>query len=126
MADTDATIIGLHHLQLEAPSACEEEARAFYQGILGLEEIEKPAQVKQRGGVWFTCGSQQIHIGVTKSFEPRRVGHPALEVRGIAAWRTRLTDAHVPISEDVPLPGWSRFFIHDPWGNRIEILEISE
>jgi hypothetical protein len=37
-----------------------------------------------------------------------------------------LEASHVPIAEDEPLPGWSRFYIIDPWDNRIEVLERCE
>ena len=123
MSEEYPEIVGINHVQVEAPQGCESAARAFYGGVLGLAEIEKPENLRQRGGAWFACGSQQIHIGVVSKFEPRRKGHPAIEVRHLSAWRTRLEAAGVPISEDEPLPGWSRFYIADPWGNRIELLE---
>jgi catechol 2,3-dioxygenase-like lactoylglutathione lyase family enzyme len=126
MPEKHPIIVGINHIQIEAPAGCEEAARTFYGGLLGLEEIEKPENLRHRGGVWFACGSQQIHIGVTNNFEPRRKGHPALEVRHLSAWRLRLTSANVPLSEDEPLSGWSRFYITDPWGNRVELLEREE
>jgi catechol 2,3-dioxygenase-like lactoylglutathione lyase family enzyme len=119
-------VVGLNHMQIEAPAGCETAARAFYGELLGLPEQEKPANLQGRGGVWFACGAQQIHIGVVPNFEPRRKGHPALEVRGLDAWRERLAAANVPISEDAALPGWNRFYISDPWGNRIELLERAD
>ena len=119
-------IVGINHVQIEAPQGCEGAARAFYGGVLGLEEIEKPENLRQRGGVWFACGPQQIHIGVVSNFEPRRKDHPALEVCHLAVWRGRLEAYHVPVIEDEPLPGWSRFYIADLWGNRIELLERCE
>ncbi|HEY4034073.1 MAG TPA: VOC family protein [Ktedonobacteraceae bacterium] len=123
MSEEHPTIVGINHIQIEAPPRCEEAARAFYGGMLGLEEIEKPENLRLRGGVWFVCGHQQIHIGVVSNFEPRRKGHPALEVRYLSAWRARLEAYHIPVIEDEPLPGWSRFYITDPWDNRIELLE---
>jgi len=117
-------IVGLNHVQLEAPPGCETAARAFYGTLLGLAEIAKPANLRGRGGVWFACGAQQIHIGVVaEGFAPRRKGHPALEVRDLAGWRARLVAAGIAIIEDEPLPGWQRCYIADPWGNRIELLE---
>jgi catechol 2,3-dioxygenase-like lactoylglutathione lyase family enzyme len=119
-------IIGLNHVQIEAPTGCETTARAFYGALLGLVEIPKPANLVGRGGVWFACGAQQIHIGVvTEGFAPRRKGHPALEVRDLAGWRAWLAEVGVAITEDEPLPGWERCYIEDPWGNRIELLERS-
>jgi catechol 2,3-dioxygenase-like lactoylglutathione lyase family enzyme len=126
MLETSPTIVGIHHIQMEAPPGCEEAARTFYSDILGLEEMEKPEQLRSRGGVWFACGPQQIHIGVTKNFEPRHKGHPALEVHNLPGWRMRLIAFNIALTEDEPLPGWSRFYITDPWGNRIELLERAE
>jgi catechol 2,3-dioxygenase-like lactoylglutathione lyase family enzyme len=123
MSEAACIIVGLNHMQIEAPAGCEAAARAFFGDLLGLPEIEKPADLRGRGGVWFACGAQQIHIGVVANFEPRRKGHPALEVRSLDAWRARLSAAGVPITEDEPLPGWQRFYITDPWGNRIEFME---
>jgi len=123
MPEAALAIVGLNHIQIEAPAGCEAAARVFFGDLLGLPEIEKPANLRGRGGVWFACGAQQIHLGVVANFEPRRKGHPALEVRGLDAWRARLAAAGVPITEDEPLPGWNRFYIADPWGNRIELLE---
>ena len=122
----DPYIVGLNHMQIEAPAGCEAAARAFFGDLLGLPELEKPANLQGRGGAWFACGAQQIHIGVVANFEPRRKGHPALEVHGLEAWRARLAAANVPITEDEPLPGWNRFYITDPWGNRIELLERAD
>ena len=117
------SILGVNHVQIEAPAGCEDAARAFFGELLGMVEIEKPANLRGRGGVWFACGAQQIHIGIVMDFVPRRKGHPALEVRDLAGWRVRLTAAGVAITEDEPLPGWQRFYIADPWGNRLELLE---
>ncbi len=106
MPEEQLSILGIDHIQLEAPPECEETARAFYAGVLGLVEIEKPEHLRPRGGVWFMCGLQQIHIGVVESFMPQLKGHPALEVRHLSAWRERLEAAHISIKEDEPLPGW--------------------
>ena len=116
-------ILGLNHIQIEAPPDCEAAARAFFGDLFGLPEIEKPVNLRGRGGVWFACGAQQIHIGVVHDFVPRHKGHPALEVRDLTGWRTTLMAAGVAITEDEPLPGWQRCYISDPWGNRLELLE---
>jgi catechol 2,3-dioxygenase-like lactoylglutathione lyase family enzyme len=126
MAEEPWSVVGLNHMQIEAPAGCEAAARAFFGDLLGLPELEKPANLQGRGGAWFACGAQQVHIGVVAHFQPRRKGHPALEVRGLEAWRARLAAANVPITEDEPLPGWNRFYITDPWGNRIELLERAD
>src|SRR5437763_7964979 len=46
-------IAGLDHVQLAIPRGGEEAARAFYGGVLGLVEREKPMQLISNGGLWF-------------------------------------------------------------------------
>ena len=113
----------IHHIQLAAPKGCEEEARRFFNGILGFEEIQKPENLKKRGGVWFGFGSYQIHIGVEEPFSPARKAHPAFEVENIQELKQHLINKHIEIIEDNDLPGATRFYMHDPFGNRIEMLE---
>jgi catechol 2,3-dioxygenase-like lactoylglutathione lyase family enzyme len=45
-------IVRLDHVQLAMPSGGEETARAFYNQVLGLDELEKPLQLASRGGLW--------------------------------------------------------------------------
>lgn len=115
----------LDHVQLAAPQGCEAEARAFYGRLLGLNELQKPASLQGRGGVWFAVGDHQLHIGIEEPFAPARKAHPAFrwadvgELRAVAA---RLCEAGVAVEWDEELPGVWRFFSRDPWGNRLEFL----
>ncbi len=122
----DAKIVGLDHAQVTAPRGSEAQARAFYGAALGLEEIAKPAVLAGRGGVWFQCGDQQLHIGVEDGFIPQRKSHPAFRVTDLAAIRARLEAAGAPIAEDVALPGRERFETRDPFGNRLEFVRLLE
>src|SRR4051812_47293178 len=118
-------IDGLDHVQVAAPPGCESEARRFYGGLLGLAELTKPEGLAGRGGAWFQCGRQQLHVGVTDDFEPARKAHPALRVSGVvelerlAEW---LTHAGVDVHWEDALAGVRRFYVEDPWGNRLELL----
>ena len=116
-------ILGLDHVQLTAPKGCEEQIRAFYGSLLRLREIPKPAVLAGRGGAWFACGDQYLHVGVEDAFEPQRKAHPGLLVGDLEAMRARLQGASIPLSEDVPIPGYARFATHDPFGNRLEFLQ---
>ena len=118
----------LDHVQLAAPPGCEAQARAFYGDLLGLTEIEKPAPLQPRGGVWFTLGFAQLHIGVEEPFAPARKAHPALRwsQAGLRAVGGRLEAAGAPVRWDDTLPGVLRFFTEDPWGNRLELLAYSD
>jgi catechol 2,3-dioxygenase-like lactoylglutathione lyase family enzyme len=116
--------IELDHVQLAAPPGCEDEARWFYSDLLGLEEIRKPEPLQARGGAWFQLGRGQLHIGVEDPFRPARKAHPALRVPPdrLDALAARLSKADVAVRWDAELPGVRRFYVEDPWGNRLELL----
>lgn len=117
-------VLGLDHVQLAAPSGCEREARHFFGDLLGLPEIDKPADLRARGGVWFGVGEQELHIGVEESFAPALKAHPALRVAPgkLEALAQRLQQAGSKVLWDDSLSGTRRFFTQDPWGNRVELI----
>jgi len=117
------TIVGIDHVQLAMPAGREDDARAFYVGLLGLTEIPRPADLSRRGGAWFENAHVKIHLGVDPDFHPARKAHPALLVRELSSLLARLRAAGAPLSTDAPLPGFDRAFVHDPFGNRIELME---
>lgn len=119
-----APVIGLDHVQVAAPAGGEGDARRFYGGLLGLSEIEKPEALRSRGGVWFACGPEQLHVGVTGEFAPATKAHPALRVRltDLDLIAERLAAAGSTVQWDGAIPGTRRFYTADPWGNRIELL----
>lgn len=116
-------VSGLDHIQIAAPEGCEAAAREFYGSLLGLTELEKPEPLRSRGGCWFQCGTQQLHIGVEKNFRPAKKAHPAFAVSDLGELRKTLLAHDVKITDDTSLPGTRRFFAEDPWGNRLEFLE---
>jgi catechol 2,3-dioxygenase-like lactoylglutathione lyase family enzyme len=116
-------ITALNHVQLAAPPGCEEAAREFFGRLLGLRELEKPPALAARGGVWFAVGPlQQLHIGVTPEHAPARKAHPAFAASDLDALAERLAAAGHEVRWDDELPGVRRFYVDDPWGNRLELL----
>ncbi|MBM7096741.1 GNAT family N-acetyltransferase [Bacillus sp. H-16] len=113
----------IDHIQLAAPKGSEEEARRFFAGLLGFEEVEKPEVLKKRGGVWFAFGSYQVHIGIEEPFAPAQKAHPAFEIDNLDGLIKHLDEHEVSYKEDDDLPGAKRIYMDDPFGNRIEILE---
>jgi catechol 2,3-dioxygenase-like lactoylglutathione lyase family enzyme len=105
------------------PRGQEDTARRFYSGVLGLTELEKPPNLAKRGGVWFALGDQQLHLGVEDEFRPARKAHPAILVQGIKDLREILTSHGLVPTDDESLTGFCRFYIADPFGNRLEFLE---
>ncbi|MDQ2761800.1 MAG: glyoxalase [Actinomycetota bacterium] len=117
-------MLGLDHVLVAAPPGCEPAARRFYGELLGLAEVPRPESLQVRGGVWFTLGPQQLHVGAVEPFVPARKAHPALLVAGdqLDALAQRLAHAGTPIHWDRRLPGVRRFYAEDPWGNRLELV----
>ena len=116
------SILGLHHVQMAMPPDREEDATAFYEGLLGIPRVEKPPNLEARGGCWFESDSTRVHLGVEEGFSPARKAHPALLVADLEALRLRLQGAGVVVVDDEPLPGFDRFYAYDPFGNRVELL----
>jgi catechol 2,3-dioxygenase-like lactoylglutathione lyase family enzyme len=113
----------LSHINVSMPKGSEDLARAFYTGKLGLREIPKPEPLHVRGGVWFDAGGLDIHLSV----EEQRFGadaqrHFGLECADVEGLRAKLKAAGVSTEDGRPAP-WKRFFVRDPFGNRIEIHE---
>ncbi len=116
---------GIDHIQLAAPRDCEPAARQFYSHLLGWREIPKPEKLRQRGGIWFQCGTHEVHIGVEENFVPATKAHPAFYVERIDKLREHLIHHKVAIIDDAARvgEGVTRFYLHDPFGNRLEFLE---
>jgi catechol 2,3-dioxygenase-like lactoylglutathione lyase family enzyme len=117
------TMLAIHHVQLAMPAGAEEQARAFYSGILGLPEIPKPATLAARGGAWFGAGDVQLHLGVEADFRPARKAHPALLVDDLDRLESECRHAGFTPERDGDFPGYARFYVSDPFGNRLEFLE---
>ena len=118
-------ILGLHHVQITIPKGAEDAARDFYCGVLGLKEIPKPDALAGRGGFWLETGDRQIHVGTEDGVErANSKAHVAYEVQGFEEWRHKLTERGVEVRDGIQIPGMRRFEFRDPFGNRIEFLEL--
>ncbi|HJV09213.1 MAG TPA: Clp protease N-terminal domain-containing protein [Acidimicrobiales bacterium] len=109
----------LDHVQLAMPAGGEDDARAFYAGLLGFTEVPKPDHLAARGGCWFEAGAAHVHLGVDHDFRPARKAHPALLVRGLTALTDQLSAAGVAATAGDP----GQVYVDDPFGNRVELRE---
>ena len=114
----------IDHVQLAMPRGEEDRARAFYGGILGIPEVPKPADLAKRGGVWFERGELKIHLGVDADFRPAKKAHPGLRVRELDGLLERCRSAGVPVTEVEEREDGRHAYVDDPFGNRIELVEI--
>lgn len=116
-------IESFHHVQLAVPPGSEPQLRGFYCELLGLTEVPKPQDLAARGGLWLRGPALELHLGVEEEFRPARKAHPGLLVRDLDALAARLRVAGHEVRPDHLLPGCRRFFVDDPVGNRLELLE---
>ena len=116
-------ITDIHHVQITIPPGAEQEARKFYCGVLELAEIEKPASLADRGGLWLAVGERSVHVGVEDKIDrARSKAHVAYEVSDLAHFRQRLIAAGANITDGIPIPGYERIETRDPFGNRVELI----
>lgn len=117
-------IVGLDHFQITVPKNSELEARAFYCGLLGLQEIEKPENRKGNGGFWLKAGALAVHVGLEDGVERAKTkAHVAYRVDSLENWRAKLGAHGFEVKDSLPFPDAKAFEFRDPFGNRIEIIE---
>jgi catechol 2,3-dioxygenase-like lactoylglutathione lyase family enzyme len=123
---TEVRVVGLDHVQLAMPAGGEGAARSFYVGILGLEEVKKPAPLAVRGGCWFAGPGVAIHLGVEDPFAPARKAHPGLVVTDLVAAKAALAAAGATVTDDDSGLAVRRCYTNDPFGNRIELIDSAD
>lgn len=113
-------LLRLDHVQLAMPPGEEERAVAFYEGLLGIPRVPKPAPLAGRGGCWFERGHLKVHLGVEEDFRPARKAHPAFAVSALAGLVDRLRGAGLEVRAGDTA---NQVYVDDPFGNRIELME---
>ena len=99
-----------------------ERSRRFYGGLLGLREIAKP-RTFDFVVIWYDLGNQHLHLLLKEQADTLSARHFALRVADIQAARAHFAAHGVAMQETTPIPGADRFFVFDPDGNRIEIIQ---
>jgi glyoxylase I family protein len=113
-------LTGVHHVSILVQDM--EAAVAWYTGVLGLKEVKRPSNFVTPVR-WFELGEQQIHLiphDEPDAISPR---HFAIHVDDCQAARGTMTERGVEVKETVPIAGADRFFIADPDGNNIELIQ---
>jgi catechol 2,3-dioxygenase-like lactoylglutathione lyase family enzyme len=119
---------GLHVSQIDHVSIIVtdlERSRGFYRDLLGLREIARP-KTFDFAVAWFDLGNQHLHLLLKKQPDTLSPRHFALRVRDAAAARGYFRERGVATAETTPIPHCDRFFVNDPDGNRIEIIQWLE
>jgi catechol 2,3-dioxygenase-like lactoylglutathione lyase family enzyme len=118
------TIDGIDHVMVVGPEGCEPEARAFYGELMGLEELPRPSTLPDHDGVWFRVGAQQLHVGIARPFHPALKAHVSFLVEDLDELIEHLAARGTEAARDDHIAGVERAFIHDTFGNRVEIRQV--
>lgn len=103
-------------------------ARAFFGGALGMEETAPPTGLNPGRLVWFRAGDDgcEVHCFVDEQMHIKSGGaHLCLQVDDLEAHRERLAQHGVNVEETDAIVNRPRFFVTDPFGNKIEITQIT-
>jgi catechol 2,3-dioxygenase-like lactoylglutathione lyase family enzyme len=100
-------------------------SRRFYKEVLGLREIAGPRTFAFTV-LWFDLGDQHLHLLLKPEPDGPSPRHFALRVRDCSSARAYFREQGLPVQETTPIPHCDRFFIFDPDGNRIEIIQWLE
>jgi hypothetical protein len=114
---------GIEHVALAYPAGRIDEVRAYYIGLLGLSEIDRPASIATPG-VWLDCGAVQLHFSNDPAFNVQERPHTALLVDGLRELVTQLQGKGYTAQQAAPLGGRERFFTWDPFGNKLELVAL--
>jgi catechol 2,3-dioxygenase-like lactoylglutathione lyase family enzyme len=117
----------LQHVSTPYPRGRQDDVRAFYGGILGLDEKPVPETLSDQELVWFSAGEDELELHFLPDPvqpDPRAQRHFCLEVEDVAGWRRRIEQAGVETSDQTAIPNRPRFFCRDPFGNLVEFTTI--
>ncbi|WP_031527257.1 VOC family protein [Dyadobacter crusticola] len=114
----------LDHIMLCIPEGTEEQARDFYTNVLGLEELTNLGYPLPNGAIWFQMGDIQLHVRAEKNHDGSSQRHPAFEVHNLEAARAVLQEHGIELKNESKIPDRNRFSFRDPFGNRIELIEM--
>jgi glyoxylase I family protein len=116
----ESIVTGIHHVSIVVTDL--ERSRRFYTQVLGLHEIPRPATF-DFVVVWYELGAQHLHLVPREMADLPSPRHFALQVEDAAAAREQFAKSGVTTRETTPIPGCDRFFVGDPDGNLIEIMQ---
>jgi catechol 2,3-dioxygenase-like lactoylglutathione lyase family enzyme len=86
--------------------------------------VPKPSAARQ-SGAWYQIGATQLHLSVDNEKPgPLNSRHVCFAVPDLNAAEKRFREADVEIIPDPrPMPGMPRFYVRDPGGNQLEIVQ---
>jgi catechol 2,3-dioxygenase-like lactoylglutathione lyase family enzyme len=116
--------VRLQHVSLCFPPGAYGEVRAFYGGVLGLDEIPVPPKLDPDRFVWFGGGSGDLELHLMPGEVLGGEQHPCLAVDDLEGLRARLEAGGYELREGSEIVGRPRFFCRDPFGNLLELCRM--
>jgi catechol 2,3-dioxygenase-like lactoylglutathione lyase family enzyme len=113
-------VTGLDHCTVLVTDVA--NARHFYGELLGLREIPAPKEF-DFVALWYDLGGQYLHLLLKPEPDTASPRHFCLHVADAAAARADLGAKGLAIDETTKIDAADRFFVRDPDGNRIELLQ---
>ena len=121
----------IEHAALTFLPGQESELRRFYGDVLGFAEVGLPGDLSERVD-WIWVATDEP--GVCRHFipseiapDPARRHHIAFQVDALSSVIGALEGAGVQIeTAGTAIPGRDRFFCHDPLGNLLEVLALTD
>ncbi len=122
-----ARVVRVQHVSVGFAAGREAEARAFYGETLGLAEKPRPLGLKDLPVIWFDAGDDEheVHLLATEGYSAPRGNHLCLEVDDLDGLCANLTARGIAIREAQPIDGRPRCMVEDPFGNGIELTQIT-
>lgn len=113
---------GIMHVSLVVSDL--RRARAFYEGILGLIPIKRPADLNFPG-VWYFLGPQELHLIEARDTNINPLQHVAIEVTDVRAAKAVLQAHKIQCVSELRAGagGFHSIYCYDPDGNRIELCQ---
>jgi catechol 2,3-dioxygenase-like lactoylglutathione lyase family enzyme len=117
----------LQHVSVAIALDGDDAAREFYGGLLGLEEKPVPPKLDPNALIWFRGGGDlELHLMKTGDARPPNAHFCLALDSGLDEVRARLEAAGIETHTPTEIIGRPRFMCRDPFGNLVELTELSE
>ena len=115
----------LQHVSIAIAADGADAGRAFYGGLLGLEEKPVPPKLDPEQLVWFHLGGDlELHLMQTGDGPPPGAHFCIAVDSGLDEVRARIEAAGIETSTPTEIVGRPRFMCRDPFGNLIELTQL--
>lgn len=127
-----AEVLGIHHVQLTYPASQHMQVHHFYRDVLGLSCCSPVVTGDGQGQVCsYAAGALRLDLVASWAADRPRstphgaggLGHVALQVQGIAALHQRLLNQQCNPLAVVQVREGLRFYVKDPAGNTLELVQ---